>query len=90
MAGLDAKWLLRNSILHQLPEATTGSNEKDALKKFAIFTEKFFLESLFNNVAADADEAFILANLLKGESTKPFSSEHCEIFKNTYFEEHCE
>ena len=41
MAGLDAKWLLRNmSILHQLPEATTGSNEIDVLKKFAIFTEK--------------------------------------------------
>ena len=59
-------------------------------KSLQYLQEKFFLESLFNNVAADADEAFMLANLLKGESTKPFSSEHCEIFKNTYFEEHCE
>ena len=71
MAGLDAKWLLRNmSILHQLPEATTGSNEKMFLKSLQYLQKKLLLESLFNNVAADADDAFMLANLLKGNSNK--------------------
>ena len=38
------------------------------------------LESLFNKVAA--------ATLLKRDSSTVFSYEICEIFKNTYFEEH--
>ena len=45
-----------------------------AFKNFLDFTKKPVLESLFNKVA--------------GTPTQVFSCEICEIFKNTYFEEH--
>ena len=58
------------SILHQLPEATPEAMKKMFLKSLQYLQKKLHLESLFNNVAADADDAFMLANLLKGNSNK--------------------
>ena len=58
------------SILHQLPEATPEAMKKMFLKSLQYLQKKLLLESLFNNVAADADDAFMLANLLKGNSNK--------------------
>ena len=46
----------------------------------AIFTAKHLCWSLFNNVQAS----------LKRDSKKSFYCEYCEIFNNTYFEEHFE
>ena len=44
--------------------------KKMFLKSLQYLQKKLLLESLFNNVAADADDAFMLANLLKGNSNK--------------------
>ena len=53
------------------------------LKNFAIFTGKRLRWITFNKVAGLEDCNFITKRL-----QQVFSSEYCEIFKNTYFEEH--
>ena len=60
------------------------SIKKDVLKSFTIFTGKHLCWSLFLITL----QAFRLETLLKGTPTQVFSCEYCEIFKNSYFEEH--
>ena len=59
------------------------SVKKGVLKNFASFTGKHPCWSLFLIKL----QAFRVATLLKETPTQVFSSEICEIFKNTYFEE---
>ena len=55
------------------------------LKNFAIFTGKHLCCNLFFNKVA----GLRYATLLKKETlSQVFSCEYCNIFKNTYFEEH--
>ena len=60
-------------------------HKKTVLKKFSNIHRKTPVsESLFLiNL-----QSFRPATLLKRDSTQVFSCEYCEIFKNTYFEEH--
>ena len=54
------------------------------LKFFLIFTEKCLCWSSF----FDSYSPFALKLYYKETPTQVFSSEYCETFKNTYFEEH--
>ena len=59
--------------------STTCVLEKSSFLKFCnIHSKASVLESLLNN----------FCNFLKKDSTQMFSCEYCEIFINTYFEEH--
>ena len=58
--------------------------KKAVLKHFAIFTWKHLCWSLFLIKL----QPFRSATLLKETPTQLFSCDYCEIFKNTYFEEH--
>ena len=60
------------------------SVKKGVFKNFAIFTGKHLSWSLFLIKLQGLRPAI----LLKRDSTQVFSCEYCEIFKNTYFEEH--
>ena len=71
------------NIFCKKPHHIFGSalNTLSVLKKFTIFTGKHQCWRLqyFN---------FSTRRLEKETSTQAFSFEYCEIFKNTYFEEH--
>ena len=56
---------------------------KDALKFFAKFTGKHLCQSLFFNKGAGG-----ACNFIKKRLAQVFSSEFCEIAKNTFFTEH--
>ena len=55
--------------------------EKDVLRNFAKFTGKHLCQSLFFNKVAGGASKFIK----KGTLAHVFSSEFCEISKNTFF-----
>ena len=56
---------------------TRGVIKKAVLENFTIFTGKYVLESILNKVAG-----------FQACPTELFSCEHCEIFKNTDFEDY--
>ena len=51
-------------------------------------TEGVLFKKLFLKISQYSQESCRPANLLKRDSNTVLSSEYCEIFKNTYFEEH--
>ena len=75
--------------LDLFPTGRGGSYQRCSIKKgvlnnFAKFNEKQLCQSLFFNKLPEAS-TFIKKETL----AQVFSSEFCEIFKNTFFTEHC-
>ena len=77
--------IYENITLTGYSEAATGGvYKKCVLRNFAKFIEKHLCQSLFFNKVADLR----LATLSERRLCHVFSSEFCEISKNTFYTEH--
>ena len=77
-----------NSVLSLLRYRSSHprcSEKISVLKNFANFTEKTPVRSLF---LIKFQAGLKACNFIKETPAQAFSYEVCEIFKNTYFEEH--
>ena len=77
------KWKTRSYNFQGIPDRSSQqkcSTKNSVLKKFPIFTGKHLCWSLFL--------IKLVCNFIKGTPTQLLSCEYCEIFQNSYFEEH--